>query len=342
MGAKYCCLMGLREEMGGASLNGDTRVDGYRPPRAWDRIAIDRLRELVYFSYVDEQSWVVICRIGDVVLSDHNDAWNWSPNITKGFSVASARSLIDSYFLDVSPIASRWNGCIPIKVNIFLWKLLLNKLPTRVNLDWRGIDVPSILCPICQEDVETANHIFLTCEMASTLWSMLDNWWEVEIHLYANMEDWISWLDTSHLSKKVRVFLDDVGGVLLWHIWSFRKALVFSISPLKKALLWDNIVSQSFMWISFRNPNLMFSWVGVRYGAMGHLRWLWVVIVLLFELFDIGGVVRALRRGRTEDIYGPSWQYPTNTGKVPPLLALSSHGIDLFFSVWHTRRGVGA
>ncbi|GJU62417.1 RNA-directed DNA polymerase, eukaryota, reverse transcriptase zinc-binding domain protein [Tanacetum coccineum] len=111
------------------------------------------------------------CRIGDVSLSDHNDAWNWSPNTTKGFSVASARSLVDSHILEVSPIATRWNGCIPIKVNIFLWKLLLNKLPSRVNLDRRGIDIPSILCPNCQEDVETVNHIFFTCEMASTLWS---------------------------------------------------------------------------------------------------------------------------------------------------------------------------
>ncbi|GKC12881.1 RNA-directed DNA polymerase, eukaryota, reverse transcriptase zinc-binding domain protein [Tanacetum coccineum] len=129
------------------------------------------------------------CRIGDVTLSDHNDAWNWSPNTTKGFSVASARSLVDSHILKVSPIATRWNGCIPIKVNIFLWKLLLNKLPSRVNLDRRGIDIPSILCPNCQEDVETGNHIFFTCEMASTLWSMLDNWWEVDIPLCANMED---------------------------------------------------------------------------------------------------------------------------------------------------------
>ncbi|GJV77892.1 RNA-directed DNA polymerase, eukaryota, reverse transcriptase zinc-binding domain protein [Tanacetum coccineum] len=129
------------------------------------------------------------CRIGDVTLSDHNDAWNWSPNTTKGFSVASARSLVDSHILKVSPIATHWNGCIPIKVNIFLWKLLLNKLPSRVNLDRRGIDIPSILCPNCQEDVETGNHIFFTCEMASTLWSMLDNWWEVDIPLCANMED---------------------------------------------------------------------------------------------------------------------------------------------------------
>ncbi|GJZ65651.1 RNA-directed DNA polymerase, eukaryota, reverse transcriptase zinc-binding domain protein [Tanacetum coccineum] len=115
-------------------------------------------------------------QIGDVVLSDHNDTWVWSPNTSKGFSVASARSLIDSHILDVSHIATRWNGCIPIKVNIFLWKLLLNKLPSRVNLDRRGIDIPSILCPICQEDVETANHLFFTCEMASSLWSMLANW----------------------------------------------------------------------------------------------------------------------------------------------------------------------
>ncbi|GJR89466.1 RNA-directed DNA polymerase, eukaryota, reverse transcriptase zinc-binding domain protein [Tanacetum coccineum] len=99
------------------------------------------------------------CRLGDVVLSYYNDAWNWSPNTSKGFTVASARSLIDSHVLEVSPIVTRWNGCIPIKVNIFLWKLLLNKLPSR---------------------------------MASTLWSMLAKWWDVDIPLCANMEDWIS------------------------------------------------------------------------------------------------------------------------------------------------------
>ncbi|GJW11426.1 RNA-directed DNA polymerase, eukaryota, reverse transcriptase zinc-binding domain protein [Tanacetum coccineum] len=185
--------------------------------------------------------------------------------ISKGFFVASARSLVDSHILEVSPIATRWNGCIPIKVNIFLWKLLLNKLPSRVNLDRRGIDIPSILCPNCQEDVETVNHIFFTCEMASTLWSMLANWWEVDIPLCAIMEDWISWLETSHFSKKVRVVLDGVGGVLLWHIWNYRNGLVFSNPPPKKSFLWDKVVSQSFLWITSRNPNFKFSWVG----------WLW-------------------------------------------------------------------
>ncbi|PWA69020.1 RNA-directed DNA polymerase, eukaryota, Reverse transcriptase zinc-binding domain protein [Artemisia annua] len=70
--------------------------------------------------------------MGGVVLSDQNDSWNWSLDVTKGFSVASACSLIDSHFLEVSPTATRWNNSIPIKVNIFLWKLLLNKLPSRL------------------------------------------------------------------------------------------------------------------------------------------------------------------------------------------------------------------
>nr|GEV07241.1 RNA-directed DNA polymerase, eukaryota [Tanacetum cinerariifolium] len=90
--------------------------------------------------------------------------------------VRGVRSLIDSCTLEVSPIFTRWNRSIPIKVNIFLWRLLLNKLPIRVNLDRRRIDVHSMLCPICQEVVEMVNHIFFSCEMATELWSLLEKW----------------------------------------------------------------------------------------------------------------------------------------------------------------------
>ncbi|GJZ81420.1 RNA-directed DNA polymerase, eukaryota, reverse transcriptase zinc-binding domain protein [Tanacetum coccineum] len=100
----------------------------------------------------------------------------WTLDVSKGFSVASVRSLIDSHTLDVGSLATRWNRSIPIKVNIFLWRLSLNKLPSRVNLDRKGIDVDSLLCPICHEDVETVNHIFFSCEMAKDLWPLLARW----------------------------------------------------------------------------------------------------------------------------------------------------------------------
>ncbi|GKE22626.1 RNA-directed DNA polymerase, eukaryota, reverse transcriptase zinc-binding domain protein, partial [Tanacetum coccineum] len=100
--------------------------------------------------------------IRDVVLSDHRDSWIWSYDISKGYTVASVRHLIDSRTLDVGPNATRWNRAIPIKVNVFLWRLSLNKLPSRVNLDKKGIDVDLLLCPICNKDVETVSHLFFS------------------------------------------------------------------------------------------------------------------------------------------------------------------------------------
>ncbi|GKB68686.1 RNA-directed DNA polymerase, eukaryota, reverse transcriptase zinc-binding domain protein [Tanacetum coccineum] len=73
----------------------------------------------------------------------------------------------------VGPNATRWNRAIPIKANVFLWRLALNKLPSRVNLEKKGIDVDSLLCPICNDDVETVNHIFLSCDMAKDLCALL-------------------------------------------------------------------------------------------------------------------------------------------------------------------------
>ncbi|GJY48454.1 RNA-directed DNA polymerase, eukaryota, reverse transcriptase zinc-binding domain protein [Tanacetum coccineum] len=196
--------------------------------------------------------------IQDVVLSDSSDSWMWSVDASSGYTVASGRTLIDSNILDVAPKATRWNRLIPNKVNVFIWRLMLNKLPTRVNLDRRDIDVGSILCPICLEDIETVNHIFFSCNMAKDLWSMFAIWWDIDIPVCANVSEWFEWLDDLAVSNKVRSYIDGVGDSLMWHIWKFRNESIFSSSLPKKALIWDSIISHSFLWISSRNPKCNF------------------------------------------------------------------------------------
>nr|GEX45148.1 RNA-directed DNA polymerase, eukaryota [Tanacetum cinerariifolium] len=154
-------------------------------------------------------------------------------DIDKGFTVASVRHMIDARFLDVSPTAARWIRDIPIKVNVFLWRLSLNKLPSMMNLEKKGIDVDSILCPICNDDVETVNHLFFSCDMAKDLWSLLMRYWELDIPFF-NISDWYNWLDSLSISLKMRLFLEDVGGTLMWCIWNFRNRLIFSNPPPKR------------------------------------------------------------------------------------------------------------
>ncbi|GJW97900.1 RNA-directed DNA polymerase, eukaryota, reverse transcriptase zinc-binding domain protein [Tanacetum coccineum] len=151
--------------------------------------------------------------IKDVKLSDHRDTWTWIPDIAKGFSVASVRQLIDSCLSVGNPQATRWIQAIPIKVNVFLWRLFLNKLPSRVNLDKKCIDLDSLLCPVCNEDVEMVNHLFFSCDMAKDLWSLLARWWGLDIPVCSTILDWYAWLDELVISSKARVFLEGVGAV---------------------------------------------------------------------------------------------------------------------------------
>ncbi|GJS86409.1 RNA-directed DNA polymerase, eukaryota [Tanacetum coccineum] len=39
-------------------------------------------------------------------------------------------------------------------------------VPTRVNLDKRGIDLDSVRCPLCNDDIETKDHVFALCSIA--------------------------------------------------------------------------------------------------------------------------------------------------------------------------------
>ncbi|GJU84710.1 RNA-directed DNA polymerase, eukaryota [Tanacetum coccineum] len=81
-------------------------------------------------------------------------------------SVKSARCYIDDSFLPKVEVSTRWIVSIPIKVNIFAWKVCLDKLPTRLNLSIRGLDIQSILCPNCYIAVESTAHILFSCDMA--------------------------------------------------------------------------------------------------------------------------------------------------------------------------------
>nr|GEY23454.1 hypothetical protein [Tanacetum cinerariifolium] len=58
---------------------------------------------------------------------------------------------------------TRWIKIVPIKINIFAWKVRLDRLPTRINLSLRGIDLPSIIYPICCCIGETCSHLLFTC-----------------------------------------------------------------------------------------------------------------------------------------------------------------------------------
>nr|GEX82242.1 RNA-directed DNA polymerase, eukaryota [Tanacetum cinerariifolium] len=157
---------------------------------------------------VEQYQFDSMCsNLDEVILSHSRDKWAWSLDPAEEFSVKSARDFIDDLMLPKECTATRWIKCIPLKINIFAWRVYLDKLPTRVNISLRGIDIPNIMCPICNSSLESTNHLFFSCKLAKDLLKKVTRWWELEyvdIHSYG---DWLEWLKSLKLQNCVKDFL---------------------------------------------------------------------------------------------------------------------------------------
>ncbi|GKD19862.1 RNA-directed DNA polymerase, eukaryota [Tanacetum coccineum] len=119
--------------------------------------------------------------------------------------------LLNSIIL--SSMADRWacgeptNWCnlIPIKINVMAWRISLDKLPTRMNLDARDIDVPSVLCPICGEYSKNVSHLFFSCSFVSQVYVLIARWWDLDVprlNSYIQWSDWFFNLRMKRMQKR--------------------------------------------------------------------------------------------------------------------------------------------
>ncbi|GKA99799.1 RNA-directed DNA polymerase, eukaryota, partial [Tanacetum coccineum] len=104
-----------------------------------------------------------------ITLVPCEDRYFWSLESDGDFSVASIRKLIDEKRFQEVGISTRWVKSVPSKVNITAWKIKTNALPTRFNLSRRGMDIDTLMCPVCKGGVETTSHLFFQCVMSKQI-----------------------------------------------------------------------------------------------------------------------------------------------------------------------------
>jgi hypothetical protein len=98
------------------------------------------------------------------------DVVRWTLDPSGVFTVKSMYSKLSqgatiAHFKDV------WEAKLPLKVKIFTWQLVINRLPTRSLIAARH--GPSTgRCALCVA-IEDVNHIFFTCSLAKFMWSVV-------------------------------------------------------------------------------------------------------------------------------------------------------------------------
>nr|GEU69381.1 RNA-directed DNA polymerase, eukaryota [Tanacetum cinerariifolium] len=154
-------------------------------------------------SGIEATQWEEIKNIIDsVCLTSMEDRRIWSVNGSGLFSVASTRIMINKLLLSSGGDSTKWCKLLPIKVNIMVWKLSLDRLPTRLNLLSRGINIPTLHCLICEDHLESRDHLVFSYAFVNNV-----------------------------IGSKQKVYLQATFFSLWWHLWAFRNACVFGSPP---------------------------------------------------------------------------------------------------------------
>lgn len=83
---------------------------------------------------------------------------------------------------------------IPI-IKFFVWKLIRNLLLTRDNLRSFGMDITGD-CPFRNKELETTNHLFITCDSTHHFWSTISQLCPSPIAMNDNIIDLLEYIWT--------------------------------------------------------------------------------------------------------------------------------------------------
>ncbi|XP_074314479.1 uncharacterized protein LOC141649695 [Silene latifolia] len=122
-----------------------------------------------------------------------------------------------------------WTLPVPMVWKILIWKIIINALPTASELHKRKIDVDPF-CGMCggnNKNVETPEHLFRDCGLASRLWAGSVFGIRVEnaggIPFSEWIYDWLRYLSNSEGGEcKTIMFV-----ALLWGLWTLRNNVIF-------------------------------------------------------------------------------------------------------------------
>jgi len=138
-----------------------------------------------------------------------------------------------------------------LKVFIVAWRLLKDGLPTKPNLQRRGIaQVTNSMCVSgCGKD-ESAFHLFLHCHVFGALWQHIKSWIGVsgveEKYVGEHFHQFIHYLG---YSKARRSFLQLLWLFCVWLVWNERNNRLFNNIETPIEQLLDKVKFHSLWWL---------------------------------------------------------------------------------------------
>ncbi|KAJ0476786.1 putative reverse transcriptase zinc-binding domain-containing protein [Helianthus annuus] len=210
----------------------------------------------------DERSELdaLMSAISSISLSDRPDDWSWLPNRPGIFSVNSVKKTLDSLVDCRNLFVLDWCKWVPLKCNVFVWRTEMNRIPTLDVLRSRGIGVGDGICPLCKSEVESVDHLFTSCIMATILWQKISRWCHISPIFAFSFKDLLVIHRDKYIDHRVKPVVHGIIISACWCLWLARNKAVFSGVEAKAESIFSEVRSLGFLWYKNRSRNWSISW----------------------------------------------------------------------------------
>ena len=142
------------------------------------------------------------------------------------------------------------------------WRLLRNRLSTKDNLVRRGIITSNnSLCVAARcDNTETAEHLFLHCDISTDLWNNVFNWLVISLVMpsflrqhFMQFSKMAGWFRSSHL------FFTTVWFATVWVLCKERNYRIFQNTASTSVDLIEKVKLYSFVWLKSKEASFCYS-----------------------------------------------------------------------------------
>ncbi|XP_058749960.1 uncharacterized protein LOC131622973 [Vicia villosa] len=220
-----------------------------------------------FYGEEEEEFFLIQMLLGLLVnvpmVQNEEDSFEWEPDKYGGFTVSSCAKEIKKRGAEQgvdSAVAAKlnllWNLKAPSKVKIFVWRLILDRNPTRHQLKKKRILItPSDCCCVfCSSAEEDSNHLFVGCPVLEKVWEKIGVWIGTSISL-SNLElrNYLAFFDKIKVLDE-RLTVGIIWMAVVWNFWIMRNAIVFRGCTFSFDECVSAIVLSSWKW--FRAVNI--------------------------------------------------------------------------------------
>ncbi|KAJ0479473.1 putative reverse transcriptase zinc-binding domain-containing protein [Helianthus annuus] len=195
-----------------------------------------------------------------VSLSSVRDRWRWDPDDSGVFSTKSFKLLMTEGSNEEVIFSFKGCGWVPYKCKIFIWRAVLDKIPTRQALLRGNIAIESDVCILCGEASESVDHLFSGCSITTAVWNRFVEWAKLPPFSAFSFLDIMDLHKGTVGNQKAKELVRGLVMVICWTIWKYRNDKIFDNGSGESENIFKEARVLGYFWFKCRSKFRNLAW----------------------------------------------------------------------------------